>query len=407
MKRKLFILLSLTVFVLVFCIGCKQDEAAQTAETKKVEESVAKSEKIKKAADEKLETKLEVAETGKSVDKVAATVNGVKIMESAIEERIATQLQKMASQKHKIPPQYLEQYKQKMRKQALERLVIEELLNEKIKKLNIIITDQDVEDQIAELIKAQNLTKKDFEALIAARGMSIDQVKENIKKSLPYNKLFEPHLEGKIDVTEADANDYYTRNLAKFQVPELVRASHILIKPDTSDPNTDPNDAKAAAKAKAEELLEKAKQLDADFAQLAKDNSACPSSAKGGDLNFFKRGQMVPEFDKVAFDLESGQISDVVETKFGYHIIKVTDKKEPSTKSFEEVKESLISMLKNQKKQIAVGEYIKSLQAEANVVYTEPVKHTKPETIKIQPKSTEEKPAKAITEDKPPTEKVD
>jgi len=200
MKRKLFILLSLTVFVLVFCIGCKQDEAAQTAETKKVEESVAKSEKIKKAADEKLETKLEVAETGKSVDKVAATVNGVKIMESAIEERIATQLQKMASQKHKIPPQYLEQYKQKMRKQALERLVIEELLNEKIKKLNIIITDQDVEDQIAELIKAQNLTKKDFEALIAARGMSIDQVKENIKKMLPYNKLFEPQLEGKIDV---------------------------------------------------------------------------------------------------------------------------------------------------------------------------------------------------------------
>ncbi|RLB85525.1 MAG: hypothetical protein DRH24_01855 [Deltaproteobacteria bacterium] len=237
--------------------------------------------------------------------------------------------------------------------------------------------------------------------------MSIDQLKENIKKSLPYNKLFEPQFEGKIDVTETEANDYYNKNSAQFQVPEQVRASHILIKPDTSEPNTSLNDAKAAAKAKAEKLLEKAKQPGADFAKLAKDNSSCPSSAKGGDLNFFKRGQMVPEFDKVAFELKPGQISDVVETRFGYHIIKVTDKKEASTKSFEEVKKDLILMLKNKKKQAAVREYIESLKAKADIVYTEPVKQSQPETTKIQPKSTEEKSEKVTTETKPETEKVD
>jgi len=276
-----------------------------------------------------------------------------------------------------------------------------------VKELNIIITDQDVEDQIAEFKKAQHFTQENFKAYITDRGLSIDQVKEKIKKSLLYNKLFEPQFEGKIDVTETEANDYYNKNSAQFQVPEQVRASHILIKPDTSDPNTSPNDAKAAAKAKAEELLKKAKQPGSDFAKLAKDNSSCPSSAKGGDLNFFKRGQMVPEFDKVAFELEPGQISDVVETQYGYHIIKVTDKKEASTKSFEEVKKDLILMLKNQKKQTAVREYIDSLKAKADIVYTEPVKQSQPETTKIQPKSTEEKSEKATTETKSETEKVD
>lgn len=397
MKRTLFILSSLTVFAIAFCIGCQSDQAAKAAETKKIEEATAV----------KLEKKAEVAQPAKPSDKVAATVNGVEIMEGDIEERIAPQLNKMASQKNKMPPQYLEQYKQQMRKQGLESLIVEELLNEKVKELNIIITDQDVEDQIAELIKAQHLTQENFKALITARGISIDQVKENIKKSLPYNKLFEPLFEGKIDVTEKEAKDYYNKNSAQFQVPEQVRASHILIKPDTSDPNIAPNDAKAAAKAKAEELLEKAKQRGADFAKLAKDNSSCPSSAKGGDLNFFKRGQMVPEFDKVAFELEPGQISDVVETQFGYHIIKVTDKKEASTKSFEEVKKDLILMLKNQKKQTAVREYIDSLKAKADIVYTEPVKQSQPETTKIQPKSTEEKSEKATTEVKPEIEKVD
>jgi len=406
MKKTLFILSSLTVFALAFCIGCQPEEkASQTATANSQELSAPQPVE----QEEKASTKPEVAEPVKPAGKIAATVNGVEIMDSAVEERIAPQLQKMASQKQKMPPQYLEQYKQQMRKQALESLIIEELLNEKVKELNITITDQDVEDQIAGLIKSQNLTQEDFEARIVARGMSIDQIKENIKKMPPYkyNKLFGLQLKGKISVTEADAKDYYTQNSAQFQATEQVRASHILIKPDTSDPNTDSNDAKAAAKAKAEELLEKAKQPDADFAQLAKDNSACPSSVKGGDLNFFKRGQMVPEFDKVAFELEPGQISDVVKTQFGYHIIKVTDKKKTSKKSYKEVKEGLISMLKNQKKRTAVREYIESLKAKSDIVYTEPVKQSQPETIKIQPKSTEEKPEKATTEDKPATGKVD
>ena len=127
----------------------------------------------------------------------------------------------------------------------------------------------------------------------------------------------------KIDVTENDANNYYSGNPKEFETPEQVKASHILIASDTSDTSVDPNDAKAKALAKAEQLLAQLKD-GADFAELAKANSTCPSASKGGDLGFFSKGDMVAPFEEAAFALEPGQLSDIVETKFGYHIIKRT-----------------------------------------------------------------------------------
>ena len=118
-------------------------------------------------------------------------------------------------------------------------------------------------------------------------------------------------------------------------MPEQVRASHILISTKPIDPNADPNQAKAQAKDKAEELLKKVKD-GADFAALAKENSDCPSNAQGGDLGLFPRGQMVKPFEDAAFALKVGEISDLVETQFGYHIIKVTEHQDPNQITFRE-----------------------------------------------------------------------
>ncbi len=117
-------------------------------------------------------------------------------------------------------------------------------------------------------------------------------------------------------------------------MPEQVRVSHILIKaadldPDVAEPPNAQNEAKAAAVAKAEELLEQIRN-GADFEALAREHSSCPSAAKGGDLGFFARGRMVSNFEKVAFDLKVGEVSDIVETIFGYHIIKVTGHRYPA-----------------------------------------------------------------------------
>ena len=192
-------------------------------------------------------------------------------------------------------------------------------------------------------------------------------------KRLGYGRFLRTRFADKINVTEQDANEYYNKNLMQFKVPEQVRVSHILIKPDSSDPNVDPDEAKATAEAKAQDILKRIKEggEGSDFATLAKANSACPSGAKGGDLDFGRKGAWVPPFEKAAFSLKIGQVSDVVETRFGYHIIKATDRKDAAVTTFEQARERIMGMLKSKKYNELVIEYIDSLKAGANIIYSD------------------------------------
>jgi peptidyl-prolyl cis-trans isomerase C len=243
-------------------------------------------------------------------------------------------------------------------------MIIEQLLDEKVKAAKIVVTDEETIERIKEIASQQQppLSMEDFKALIEAYGQSFDDVKLRVQRGLAYQKLMEAQWAGKINVTEDDAKKYYSENAKQL---EQVRASHILIKPRTTDPNADPNQAKAAAKAKAQDLLKQIKD-GADFTELAKTNSDCPSSKQGGDLNFFGRGQMVPAFEEAAFALKTGQVSDIVETQFGYHIIKVTDRKNDT---FEKAKDDIMKLLTQPKQAELAEEYIKSLKADAKIIY--------------------------------------
>ncbi len=300
-------------------------------------------------------------------DSVAVTVNGTEIYESRIEEELKPQLEKMSRQ---MPPALVEQNKKRLRTQILERVVVEQLLDEKIKKADVTVTEEEVNNQLEQMASQQRppLSMEDFKGMIEAYGKSFDEVKQRIKRGLGYQKLLEAQWTGKINITEEDAQKYYSENKREFETPEQVRASHILIKSDTTGPDSDPNQAKAKAKEKAEDLLKQIKE-GADFAELAKANSTCPSAAKGGDLDFFTRGRMVPPFEKAAFKLNVGQISEVVETRFGYHIIKVTDKKQATTKTFEQTKDDIINTLTQTKQGEFVKAYIESLKADSSIVY--------------------------------------
>ena len=157
--------------------------------------------------------------------------------------------------------------------------------------------------------------------------------------------------------------------------PAQVRASHILIKPDPSI--VDVNEAKAKAKAKAEKLLKQVK-AGGDFAALAKENSDDPGSkAMGGDLGFFEKGTMVKEFGDAAFAMKVGQISNVVETQFGYHIIKVTDRKEGGMTTFENAKADIVKSLQDKKKNELFKQLIEKVKAGAKIEYP-PGKEPKP-----------------------------
>jgi peptidyl-prolyl cis-trans isomerase C len=333
-----------------------------------------------------------------TADSVAVTVNGHDIYESRIEQEIKPQLERMSRQ---MPPALIEQNKKRLRTQTLERMIVEQLLDEQIKKADVTVTEEEVNNQLKQMASQQRppLSMEDFKAMIEAYGKSFDEVKQRIKRGLSYQKLLEARWANKINVTEEDAQKYYSENKSQFETPEQVRASHILINSDTTAPDSDPNQAKAKAKQKAEDLLKQIKE-GADFAELAKANSTCPSAAKGGDLDFFTRGRMVPPFEKAAFKLNVGQISEVVETRFGYHVIKVTDKKQATTKTFDQAKDDIINTLTQTKQGEFAKTYIESLKAEASIVYP-PGKEPDSSGITIGPGQASPRPRQAA----PPKEK--
>ncbi|MDB5760517.1 MAG: ppiD [Burkholderia sp.] len=166
-----------------------------------------------------------------------------------------------------------------------------------------------------------------------------------------------------VSVSDADIKSYYDQNAKRYTTEEQRRASHILI----TAPKDAPAKDRAAAKAKAEALLAQLRKNPGDFAKLAKENSQDPGSAeRGGDLDFFGKGMMVKQFEDTAYKLQKGQISDVVESEFGYHIIQVTDIKPGGVRTLDQVKDEIAADIK---KQLAAKKYTELAETFSNTVY--------------------------------------
>ena len=297
---------------------------------------------------------------------IAATVNGVVIKDADIDAKVNAYMERAAAQ---IPPTMVEQYKTQVRGQALESMIVEQLLTEQVKKAGIKVTEEDVNDKLNEIIATQpgGMTMESLKAMLAAQGQPFEVVKEQIKKTIGYEKLL-----GTVEVNDADAKAFYNENKEDFNKPEQVKASHILIK---VAPTATPEE-KTAAKAKIDGLLKQVK-AGGDFAALARENSDCPSKTNNGDLGFFEKGSMVPEFANAAFSMKAGQVSNVVETQFGYHIIKVTDRKEGGMTSFDNAKADIVKQLQDKKKGELFRQLIEKAKAAAKIEYP-PGKEPKP-----------------------------
>jgi len=304
-----------------------------------------------------------------NADKVAVTVDGVDITEGQLQALIKPQLDVIAAQSAQLPPSMVEQYKQQLREQGLEQLIRSALLDKKVKDANIVVTDEQVIDKIREVVSNSPtlLSLEETKKRLEEYGQDFEKVKQDVRTGLQRNRFMETQWQGKTDVTDDEAKKYYEQNPKRFEMPEEIRASHILIKLDTANAS-DPNQAKAKAKATIEGLLKQIKD-GADFAELAKAHSVCPSAPNGGDLGYFPRGKTTPPFEKAAFALPVGQVSDIVETEYGYHIIKVTDHKDASVVSFDLAKPDIVEQLKQEKQAKFVEEYFTSLKAYANIVF--------------------------------------
>ena len=246
-------------------------------------------------------------------------------------------------------------------RQALEQLVTYTVLTQETRARKVAVTDEEVDGKIKQM-RAQFSSDEEFKKVLAARSMTLDQLKSDTRIDISITKMMEAEVSSQAAPSEADVRGFYDKNPDKFKQDESVRASHILFRVDEN--------ADAAAKKKvmdqAQAVLKEARG-GADFAELAKKHSADGSAQQGGDLNYFTRGQMVPPFDQAAFALKPGEISDIVTTQFGYHIIKVTDHKPATTIPFEQVSGRIKDFLAEQQKQQKADAFIESLKQKAKI----------------------------------------
>lgn len=244
---------------------------------------------------------------------------------------------------------------------VLDDLVAYRLLKQEVKQRSLTVTDADVDARIA-AFKQQMGSEANFKAALQAQQITEAKLRDDARMDLLVAKLLEQEVNQKVLVKPTDIAGFYEKNPDRFQQGETMRASHILV----LVPAEATVQARAAARGRAEAAL-KAAKAGQDFAKLARQYSQDASAQRGGDLGFFPKGQMVPAFDQAAFALAPGQVSDLVETQFGFHIIKATEKRPARIVPFVEVAGQIQQFLEQEQRQEKGKALVNQLKAKGKV----------------------------------------
>lgn len=265
---------------------------------------------------------------GGGSNEAVATVNGTKITKNQLYDKLASVNGEA----------------------AIDGMIIEELVRQQAEASNITITDQDITDEV-DALKLNYESDETFEALLKQYGITMEELREDLQLNVMVRKV----LESKTNVTDEDVQTFFDENKGQLGgVEEQVRASHILVE----------------SKDEAEEILASLKN-GADFAETAREKSIDDYSAQsGGDLDFFTRGEMVEVFSNAAFALENDQISDIVQSQHGYHIIKRTDYKAAVEPSFDNKKSAIRTYLVGQEVNTLSSAWIEEIREKATITNT-------------------------------------
>ncbi|HEB72270.1 MAG TPA: hypothetical protein ENI77_06570 [Nitrospirae bacterium] len=230
----------------------------------------------------------------------------------------------------------------RVKKSLLYRLIDESLLYLEAEKLGIEVSEKELELELRGLLSEYDQAKLGL--VLAKNEMNFEEWKKGVKKSLRARKLVEREIDSKIKVGEKEIKQFYKKNSDQFKWPERVRAMQIMVEDETTA-----------------ERVRKKLTGGADFGKIAKRYSQSPDSMVGGDLGFFGRGQMPPEFEAAVFDLKEGEISSVIESIYGFHLFKVVKKEKPRGMKYKEARDRINQLLLERKREKEFKSWIKQL----------------------------------------------
>lgn len=289
--------------------------------------------------------------------KPIAMVNDAEISRQDLDRELKKVSLKLSRQGRPMSDEQLKRYEGNIRETLINRI----LLLQQSESEGITVRDSQVA-QALDKFKSGFKDEKDYHGALKQMGFTEALLTNQIKDGLTIKALLDKAVTRTVSVSDTQIRAFYDQHPDLFRRPERVKASHILIQVAA-----DADDAKKAAALASIQLLKQRIDGGESFANLAMENSDCPSKAKGGDLGFFSREQMVQPFSEAAFALQPGQVSDVVTTRFGYHLIRVTERQEAQMMAFNDVKEDISNRLRQEQEEKKIGDYIEKIKKNADI----------------------------------------
>ena len=294
------------------------------------------------------------------VDRVAAVVNNDVITLSEVEKRAAPELARIDQETSGAERG---QKRAAAMKRTLDTMIDEKLVDNELKELKVTIGDKEVDAAIDEVKKSYNLNDEQLQQAVAREGYTIAEYREQMRKQIGRYKLISEKVRKNVKVSDADVQTEYDRMTRAEGEDYEVHVRHILIAVprNASQAQVEQGRRKAAA------VSVEAREPGVDFAELAKTRCEGSSSSDGGDLGFFKRGTMVPEFEKVAFNLKTGEVSEPVRTQFGWHVLKLEEIRKLGMKPLAEVRPEIEERLRRAQADRLTSQYMETLRNAAVV----------------------------------------
>lgn len=290
-----------------------------------------------------------------------ATVNGVEISTDAVQFELDRLVRFYTG--HGMTVEEVKKNLPRLQEKALEQAIGAKLLLDQASRLELPVTAKDIDAEVAKVVE-QVGGEESYRKALAAQGITEEAFRRELEKGARVNMLVGRACAHVDEPTEKEVEDFYAAHRDEYVTPPQVLCQHILVKSEEGDLP----EAKSAAFEKIREIRERI-LAGGDFAEEARRHSDCPSGREGGSLGWFGPGMMVPEFDKAAFGMKKGEVSDIVTTQFGYHIIYKADEKTGGAQTLVDVHDQIRDLLRHEARGRAMDAYVADLRASARIEY--------------------------------------